>query len=76
MNYTNNFLEIWYESHVTGGHSGAVLKSLLSETKMEGTKITGSTVISSLMHNNSKAFLLHRKTTNMWLPSVDDKMKY
>jgi hypothetical protein len=70
MNYMINFLEIWYESHVTGGHSGAVLKSLLSETKMEGTKIT------RMMHNNSKAFLQHRETTNMCLPSVDDTMKY
>jgi hypothetical protein len=36
----NTFLEIWFESHVTGGHSGAVLKFLLSETKIEVTKIT------------------------------------
>jgi hypothetical protein len=27
------------------------------------------------MHN-SNAFLQHGKTTNMWLPSVDDKLKY
>jgi hypothetical protein len=71
-----NFLEIWYESHVTGGHSSAVLKSLLSGTTMEGTKITLSRVIPSLMHTYSNAFLQHRKTTNMWQPSVDDKMKY
>jgi len=58
----DSFLEIWYESHVTGGHSGAVLKSPLSETKMEGTKIT---LKYSYMHNNSNAFLQHRKTTNM-----------
>jgi hypothetical protein len=36
----DNFLEIWYESNITGGHSGTVLQSLLSETKIEGTKIT------------------------------------
>lgn len=69
----DNFLEIWYESHVTGGHSGAVLKSILSEIKMEGTKIT---LKYRYMHNNSNVLLKHRKTTNMWQPSVDDNMKY
>jgi hypothetical protein len=39
MNNMGSFLEIWYEN-VTGGHTGAALKSLLLETKMAGTKIT------------------------------------
>ena len=36
----DNFREIPYESHIIGAHSGAVLKSLLSATKKEGTTIT------------------------------------